>query len=130
MVGLCYDVTMQRNDAEGIIISCDFCGTDWDPYDQTMATPMTEGHRGSVICLNCFRHALDGAEPADGFFDCAMCLKTCEPPLKHWFHPGPEPSPGLNPSAAICWDCIRLAAKTFHKDIDIDFRWNPADYPA
>ncbi|MFP4145933.1 MAG: hypothetical protein ACOCTI_02155 [Phycisphaeraceae bacterium] len=115
---------MQRQIPEGIVISCDFCGTDWD---QQLA--MIEGHQGSVICLDCFKKALAGASSADDAFDCTICLQHREPPTRVWRHPGPEPSPGLNPGAAICWPCVRLAAKTFHKDADTDFRWNPAEHP-
>lgn len=115
---------MQRTETDGIVISCDFCGTDWDEV-----RPMVEGHQGSVICLACLRYALDQAEPAPDSFQCAMCLMEKPAQARLWTHPGPKPSPGLNPNAAICWDCVRLAAKTFHKDKDVDFTWNPADYP-
>lgn len=91
---------------------------------------MLEGHRGSVLCLACLRHAMDNAEEAPADFDCALCLQHCEQGKACWSHPGPEMSPGVNRGAAVCWDCIRLAAKTFHKDKEIDFRWDPAQYPA
>lgn len=115
---------MQRHEADGVIISCDFCGTDWD-----QVLPMIEGHHGSVICLECLKRALEEAEPADESFHCALCLQDRQAGARRWRLADPRPSPGLNPAAAACWDCIRLAAKTFHKDKDVDFRWDPADYP-
>lgn len=119
---------MQRTEPDGgIIISCDFCGVDWDP--QTGTPAMTEGHKGSALCLDCLRRALPESQPAAEAFDCTLCLQRREAPTRRWAHPAPEPAPGLNPGAAICWECVRLAAKTFHKDKDIDFRWDPSDWP-
>lgn len=115
---------MQREMDGGIIISCDFCGRDWDQQ-----APMIEGHRGSVICLDCFKRALDEAGPAQTAYDCTMCLQHREAGGKVWRHPNPTPSAGLNRQAAICWPDIRQAAKAFHKDKDIDFKWDPAKYP-
>jgi hypothetical protein len=120
---------MQRETPEGIIISCDFCGRDWDPYDTEQALPMTEGHHGSVICLACLRHALEQAAPADGEVPCTLCLQHKPPGTRAWSHPAAEPSAGRNPAAEVCWSCIRLAAKTFHKDSDVDFRWDPSHDP-
>jgi hypothetical protein len=115
---------MQHEEDGGVVISCDFCGTDWDEQ-----LPMIEGHRGSVLCLACLRHALDGAQPAEESFTGAMCLSDRSAGTSCWTHPGPAPSPGLNPGAILCWDCIRLAAKGFHKDPDVDFRWESSKYP-
>lgn len=116
---------MQRTeDNGGIVISCDFCGTDWDEQ-----LSMIEGHRGSVLCLECLKLALDAAEPADEATDCSLCLSGKPAGTKRWRHPSPKPSPGLNTGATLCWDCIRLAAKGFHKDPDIDFRWDSSKYP-
>ena len=115
---------MQREEDGGIVISCDFCGTDWDEQ-----IPMIEGHKGSIICLSCLKRALDEAAPADETFSCTMCLQEREPGTKRWRHPNPTPSPGLNESAVICWPDIRQGAKAFHKDKDTDFRWDPAKYP-
>ena len=125
---------MQREAEGGIIISCDFCGTDWDPYDETNARPMTEGHRGSVICLACVRRALDEAavETDAGDVACTMCLKEQDASsMPHWrpARPDPEP-PGGNPVAAICDDCIEQAARVFHKDADVDFHWSQDDMRA
>lgn len=115
---------MQRTEAEGIVISCDFCGTDWDEV-----VPMVEGHQGSILCLPCLRYALEQSDAAPAAFKCTMCLVEKDVGTRHWAHPAPQPSPGLNAEAAICWDCVRLAAKTFHKDKDTDFTWSPSDYP-
>lgn len=105
---------MQRQDPDGVVISCDFCASDWD-----QVRPMIEGHRGSVLCLDCLRQALDQAAPASHDFDCTLCLQHRPAGRKFWRHR----------NAAVCYDCIRLAAKTFHKDPDTDFRWDPAQHP-
>ncbi len=115
---------MQREEDGYIIISCDFCGTDWDEV-----IPMIEGHRGSVMCLDCLKRAMDDAAPGGEEFTCTMCLQTFPGTVRHWSHPSPAPSPGLNPGAVICWSDIRQAAKAFHKDKEVDFRWDPAQYP-
>ena len=52
---------MQREEDGGIVISCDFCGTDWDEV-----VPMIEGHRGSVICLSCVEKAWAAVSSASG----------------------------------------------------------------
>ena len=116
---------MQREENGLIIISCDFCGTDWDEV-----IPMIEGHHGSVICLSCLKKALENAAPAEDAFDCTMCLQHRDAGTKSWYCSDATPSDGLNEHAMICWDDIRLAAKTFHKDRDVDFQWNPTLYPA
>tara|TARA_R110002111_G_scaffold240531_1_gene302212 strand:- start:111 stop:479 length:369 start_codon:yes stop_codon:yes gene_type:complete len=115
---------MQRNEDGGIVISCDFCGTDWDEE-----IAMIEGHKGSVLCLACLTQALDNATPAEATYQCTLCLVGQPAELKRWLHPNPTPSPGLNVGAPLCWDCIRLAAKGFHKDPDTDFRWDSSLYP-
>lgn len=118
---------MQRTVDDGLIISCDFCGVDWDPL--TGMPPMTEGHRGSVLCLDCLKRALPESAPADREFECTMCLQHHPPSTRRWEHPNAPDRPGANPAASLCWACTRLAAKTFHKDKDIDFRWDPAEHP-
>ena len=115
---------MQRTETDGIVISCDFCGTDWDEV-----LPMIEGHQGSVLCLSCLRYALDQATPAPEVFGCTMCLMEKPSQARCWAHPAPGSAPGVNRDAVICWDCVRLGAGTFHKDRDVDFTWNPSDYP-
>jgi hypothetical protein len=107
-----------------VIISCDFCGCDWDEVQ-----PMIEGHKGSVLCLDCLKLALHHAQPSDEPFDCTLCLQQHTVGTRAWRNAQADPSPGLNPAAALCWDCVRLAAKTFTKDPDVPWRWDPADYP-
>ena len=106
---------MQRNEDGGVVISCDFCGTDWDEL-----VPMIEGHRGSVLCLECLKAAHDQARPQDPLFSCTMCLREGLPvDLARWTHP--SPSPTANRLAVICADCISQAAGTFSKDPDVDW---------
>lgn len=112
---------MQRTEDGGIVISCDFCGTDWDEVK-----PMIEGHHGSVLCLACLQTALEQAGPGDGGMAaeaqlaCTMCLQEPEQDKARW-----APTPrlaGANPIALICTDCIHQAAGTFSKDPDIDWK--------
>lgn len=107
---------MQRIEPDGIVIACDFCATDWDAV-----RPMIEGHRGSVLCLDCLRRALDESAPSDASFECTLCLQPRDAGRKVWRN---------TTDAALCFDCVRLAAKGFHKDPDTDFRWDPSKYPA
>lgn len=114
---------MQRTENDGVIISCDFCGSDWDPYDDSFARPMVEGHHGSVICLDCLRRALNEMTAAQAPFHCCMCLQDRPPPTPRWAHPQPAPSPGLNPNAAACKSCLHQAAGRFSKDPDVKWKW-------
>ncbi len=108
---------MQRYEDGGVVISCDFCGTDWDEL-----LPMIEGHHGSVLCLECFKLALKAAAPADGPYACTLCLREKVPAtLPRW---RPEPLPDrANPQAVICQECILQAAKAFDRDEEVDWRW-------
>jgi hypothetical protein len=115
---------MQRTFDGGIIISCDFCGTDWDPYDETNAKPMVEGHHGSIICLECVKLALEQLAVGEGEYRCALCIREgLEPELPRWWHPMPVPSDGLNPLAVACRDCVHQAAGKFSKDPDVPWTW-------
>jgi len=115
---------MQRTEQGGIIISCDFCGSDWDAYDDSFANPMVEGHHGSVICLNCTKQALEEMKPAREPYRCTLCIREgIDAELPRWFHPAPTPSEGLNPHACACRDCIHQAAGKFSKDKDVDWKW-------
>ena len=109
---------MQRTERDGIVISCDFCGTDWDEV-----IAMIEGHHGSVLCLACLKRAMDETSLASETFDCTMCLQTRDVGRKIWRNT-------QHPKAALCFDCVRLAAKGFHKDKQTDFRWDPAKHRA
>lgn len=114
---------MQRTEQDGIIISCDFCGTDWDAYDESHANPMVEGHHGSVMCLSCMKAALEQMALAEGGFHCTMCIQDLTADVQRWSHPHPTPSPGLNPMAIACRPCIRQAAGRFSKDPDVKWEW-------
>lgn len=120
---------MQRTTDDGIIISCDFCGIDWDAFDEAQANPMTEGHHGSVICLNCTKRALDEAGPADAEFKCSLGLTDHDAGETCWKHPDAPPSPGLNKDAIAHWDNIRQAGRAFGKDPEIDYTWEAGKYP-
>lgn len=114
---------MQRTEDGGIVISCDFCGTDWDEVK-----PMIEGHHGSVLCLACLQTALEqagselecGDTAVQGQPPCTMCLQELEQSTARWV-PTTRPA-GANPLALICTDCINQAAGTFSKDPDIDWK--------
>ncbi|MEM9753200.1 MAG: hypothetical protein AAF916_07415 [Planctomycetota bacterium] len=127
---------MQRDVDGGVVISCDFCGTDWDPYDAEQALPMTEGHHGSVLCLGCLRRAMAEIGPSEAGFTCSLCLRDFAAGVPAWRYTveggkrsDAEVPPGRNVGAVLCYDCLRLAAKTFHKDRDVDFRWDPTAFP-
>ena len=120
---------MQHTTPDGIVISCDFCGTDWDAYDPVQANPMTEGHHGSVICLACVKRALEEASPSADDFKCTLGLTDHDAGEVCWRHPEAAPSAGLNPHAVVHWDNIRQAGRGFGKDPDIDFEWAAGKYP-
>lgn len=116
---------MQRTESDGIIISCDFCGTDWDAYAPACSRPMVEGHKGSVICLECVKQALGETREAEGEYFCSLCIRDGIPAdLPRWKHPGAKPSPGLNADACLCRDCLYQAAGRFSKDPDVDWKWD------
>lgn len=112
---------MQRTEDGGIVISCDFCGTDWDEV-----IPMIEGHHGSTLCLDCLQAALDQTQPAAQAFPCTLCLRDLPADTARW-QPSPLP-PSANPSAAACGECLSQAAGTFSKDPDVDWK-NPLKKP-
>lgn len=110
---------MQRTEPEGIVISCDFCGTDWDEVK-----PMIEGHHGSVLCLACMKAALAAIKAGDSSFPCTLCLVEKDAEVPRWSHPqrSSQPLPGTNPGAILCQDCLNQAAGTFSKDPDVDWK--------
>ncbi len=109
---------MQREDPEGIVIVCDFCRRDWDGQE-----PMIEGHHGSILCVPCLEKALKGQATGGEKFKCTMCLRFNMPPeMPHWSNPE-------HPEAVVCQDCMYQAAKAFHKNKEVPFRWDPTDYP-
>ena len=103
---------MQRTEDGGVIISCDFCGTDWDP--RTGSPPMTEGHHGSVLCLECLKIALKAAAPQPEKYACTLCLQV------DLTRPAYRSQSRL--AAIACQDCIDLAAKTFSRDPDVGWK--------
>lgn len=116
---------MQRSEDGGIIISCDFCGSDWDAYDESNSRPMVEGHHGSVICLECVKQALEQMSVRVGDYRCTLCVREGLPATRpRWTHPNAPPSPGLNVHAIACRACIRQAARRFHKDTDVPWQWD------
>ncbi len=122
---------MQRTEPDGIVISCDFCGIDWDEV-----IPMIEGHKGSVLCVSCLTLALpvleeqeqrqkaDGPPIPDALESCSLCLQPVENGTPWWSNSGATPSEGLNPGAVMCRSCARQAARGFHKDPDTEFVWD------
>lgn len=106
---------MQRTEDGGVIISCDFCGTDWEP--QTGLPFMTEGHRGSVICLACVKLALQHAAKSDGEFPCTLCLQERSAGTLRWSNPS-------KPAALACAECINQAARVLGKDPDVGWKWD------
>ncbi len=103
---------MQRKEADGIVISCDFCRVDWDGQ-----APMVEGHHGSVICLECLKLALDEASLGPEKYKCVLCLRYNIPEsLPRWTHPH-------SPGTFVCHDCITQAAKAFSKDPNTAWTW-------
>lgn len=105
---------MQRNEDGGILIACDFCGTDWDEV-----VPMIEGHRGSVVCLACLQQALTALRPMSDDFVCTMCLRQLSHKKPRWQHP--DQPDQANAQACICGDCIEQATTAFSNDPDVDF---------
>lgn len=103
---------MQREQDGGVIISCDFCGEDWDQIK-----PMIEGHRGSVLCLECLKLALPALERGSSPFNCPLCVRNDIPAsTPRWSNP-------LRPVAIACKDCLHQAARAFDKDPDVDWKW-------
>ncbi len=103
---------MQRDEDGGVVISCDFCGTDWD-----QVRPMIEGHHGSVLCLECLKLALEGMKPSGSLFRCTLCLRDDLPAgTLRWISE-------TRPEATACCDCVRQAARGFDRDPDVDWVW-------
>lgn len=102
---------MQRIEGEFLIVSCDFCGTDWDGQ-----FPAIEGHRGSIICLECLKVALENAGTGEGEFACPLCLRErIRADVPRWSHAN-------RPATFACGGCIDQAADAFTKDPDVPWR--------
>jgi hypothetical protein len=103
---------MQRIEDNALIVSCDFCGTDWDGQFAAI-----EGHRGSIVCLECLKLALDQLELAGEQFKCVLCLREPLPPsMRRWHH-------ATHPQTFACDGCVYQAAGAFDKDPDIEWTW-------
>jgi len=108
---------MQRNTDEGVILACDFCGATWTPDGS--GRPMIEGHRGSILCLDCLSRAVAEAIESAAPFNCTLCTQEVQPPMKVWEHP--QKPAEANAEAALCWDCTQQADRAFSKDADVQW---------
>lgn len=103
---------MHRIEEGALIVSCDFCGTDWDGQ-----SPVIEGHRGSVICLSCLQRALKDLAPPDGPYACTLCLRERIPTtVERWAHSN-------HPTTYACKSCVLQTADVFDRDPDVEFKW-------
>ena len=103
---------MQRDENGMIVISCDYCGADWDEIK-----PMIEGHRGSVLCLNCLEVALREVQQQTGQYRCAMCIREDLPEsLPRWQSPA-------RPETNLCEECLHQAARGFDRDKEVLWTW-------
>ncbi len=101
---------MQRADADGIVLLCDFCRREWDGQEA-----MVEGHHGSIICLECVKLALEQSAQHADKYRCTLCLRFNIPPeLPRW-------SNAAHPEAVACQDCIRQAAGALSKSPHTDW---------
>ena len=108
---------MQREDPEGIVIVCDFCRRDWDGQEA-----MIEGHHGSILCLECMKTALKEQACGTEKFKCTMCLRFNIPPeLPRWSKAGSD--------AIACQECLYQAARTFGRNKELGWKFDPAAYP-
>ena len=109
---------MQREDPDGVVLLCDFCRRDWDGQEA-----MIEGHHGSILCLQCLQSALKAQAPGTDKYKCTLCLRFNMPPaLPRWSHPD-------NPDAIVCQECLYQSARTFSRNEDVDWKFDPAQYP-
>jgi len=116
---------MQREDPEGIVILCDFCRREWDGQEA-----MIEGHHGSIICLQCLQKALNEQAPREGKYKCTLCLRfNISPELPRWHGIATQTDKGETEQAIICQECLYQSARTFSRNPDIDFKFEPAKYP-
>ena len=109
---------MQREEPDGIVISCDFCRRDWDGQEA-----MIEGHHGSILCLQCMKLALIEQKAGGEKYKCTLCLRFNIPPeLPRW-------SNSEHPEAVACQECLYQAARTFSRTEGVDWKFDPAAYP-
>jgi hypothetical protein len=103
---------MHRIEGDGLIVSCDFCATDWDGDSAVI-----EGHRGAVLCLPCLDLALERLAPGGEEFKCVLCLRERIPVNEaRWAHPN-------RPETYACQSCVHQAADVMDRDSDIDWKW-------
>lgn len=106
---------MHDQSAEGNeFFKCDFCLRAW-----AEELPMVEGHRGSLVCVDCLTaayievvHRGTAATPAEGE-TCAMCLEVRK---------DPEWRSTRGTSALICLRCIKQGARMLEKDAEIGWK--------
>jgi hypothetical protein len=108
---------MQREEPDGIVISCDFCRRDWDGQEA-----MIEGHHGSILCLECMKRALVGQAAGGDKYKCTLCLRFNIPGALPWWR-----SQG-HPEAVVCQECLYQAAKAFSRNKDVNFTFEPDKY--
>jgi len=102
----------QRIEEGWLIVSCDFCGTDWDGQSAVM-----EGHRGAIICLECLKVALGNLAPGADAYKCILCLRDPIPAvIARWHHE-------KHPDVFACRGCVHQAADVFDRDSSIDWIW-------
>src|SRR4030095_9584123 len=99
---------MQRIEENALIVSCDFCGTDWDGV-----SPVIEGHRGSIICLECMKATPDGMQSGREPFTWVLGRREPIPAsVERWNHAN-------HAQTYACKSCVHQAAEVFDKDPDI-----------
>ena len=93
-------------------VLCDFCHGSWDG-----ASPVVEGHHGSIICGACLtiaytRLVVEGNGSAPAGYSCTMCLEQREE--AGWQSPA-------HPDACICRRCANQSARVLDRDPDYDW---------
>ncbi len=100
---------MQTYLPEGVLIQCDACHATWD-----QVLPMIEGHRGSVLCLECLKQARSQPLATGEPFMCVLCQKESLPATLGRYR-------SASTGVAVCADCLEQAANTFSRDPDVDW---------
>lgn len=108
---------MQKHNADGVTLHCDYCGRLWDMHE-----PMIEGHQGSVLCLACLARAIDdgGNEPAKRV-KCTLCLRDFDPGDGETIWQYADPPAEANAQARLCGDCAAQADRAFDRDPDTNW---------
>ena len=100
------------NDVKPSDVLCDFCGAAWDG-----ASPVVEGHHGSVICGDCLLRAytvllVEQGSTAPAGYTCTMCLEERNEP--GW-------QCERRAEGVICRRCANQSARVL--DRDPDYEW-------